>query len=91
MFTGDFKAGVQYAFEIYGCSAEGHRRHEKQIGYLQEQSKSAHTLHMQQNRCQSTLVLIEVIFQLSYLYKNSTSFCYTANGYLLSYYFNILS
>uniref|UniRef100_A0A672MJF7 Oncostatin M receptor n=1 Tax=Sinocyclocheilus grahami TaxID=75366 RepID=A0A672MJF7_SINGR len=41
--SGDFKAGVQYAFEIYGSSAEGHRRHEKQIGYLKEQSKSAHT------------------------------------------------
>ncbi|XP_043096771.1 leukemia inhibitory factor receptor isoform X2 [Puntigrus tetrazona] len=36
----DFKAGVQYAFEIYGCSAEGHRRHEKQIGYLKEQKPS---------------------------------------------------
>ncbi|XP_059405478.1 leukemia inhibitory factor receptor-like [Carassius carassius] len=35
--AGDFKAGVQYAFEIYGCSADGHRRHEKQIGYLKEQ------------------------------------------------------
>lgn len=32
-----FKAGVQYAFEIYGCSADGPRRHEKQIGYLKEQ------------------------------------------------------
>ncbi|XP_052412368.1 leukemia inhibitory factor receptor isoform X1 [Carassius gibelio] len=35
--AGDFKAGVQYAFEIYGCSADGPRRHEKQIGYLKEQ------------------------------------------------------
>uniref|UniRef100_A0A673HZE4 Oncostatin M receptor n=1 Tax=Sinocyclocheilus rhinocerous TaxID=307959 RepID=A0A673HZE4_9TELE len=38
--AGDFKAGVQYAFVVYGSSAEGHRRHEKQIGYLKEQSKS---------------------------------------------------
>uniref|UniRef100_A0A8C2BA93 Oncostatin M receptor n=1 Tax=Cyprinus carpio TaxID=7962 RepID=A0A8C2BA93_CYPCA len=64
--AGDFKAGVQYAFEIYGCSAEGHRRHEKQIGYLKEQSKSAHTLYMPHysgapNSCQSTLFLIQSV------------------------------
>ncbi|KAL1273704.1 hypothetical protein QQF64_026518, partial [Cirrhinus molitorella] len=35
--AGDFKAGVQYAFDIYGCSTEGHQHHEKQIGYLKEQ------------------------------------------------------
>ncbi|XP_056110642.1 leukemia inhibitory factor receptor [Rhinichthys klamathensis goyatoka] len=33
----DFKAGVQYRFIIYSCSAEGHRPREKQIGYLKEQ------------------------------------------------------
>ncbi|XP_067295681.1 leukemia inhibitory factor receptor isoform X2 [Pseudorasbora parva] len=31
-----FKAGVQYTFTIYSCSAEGHRPREKQIGYLKE-------------------------------------------------------
>uniref|UniRef100_A0A8C2DKJ2 Oncostatin M receptor n=1 Tax=Cyprinus carpio TaxID=7962 RepID=A0A8C2DKJ2_CYPCA len=35
--AGYFKAGVLYEFEIYGCSADGHRRHEKQIGYFKEQ------------------------------------------------------
>ncbi|KAK7163994.1 hypothetical protein R3I94_002652 [Phoxinus phoxinus] len=35
--TADFKAGVQYTFTIYSCSAEGHRPREKQIGYLEEQ------------------------------------------------------
>ncbi|CAM4546260.1 unnamed protein product [Leuciscus chuanchicus] len=33
----DFKAGVQYTFTIYSCSAEGHRPCEKRIGYVEEQ------------------------------------------------------
>ncbi|XP_051535717.1 leukemia inhibitory factor receptor-like [Myxocyprinus asiaticus] len=35
--AGDFKTGVRYTFIIYGCTIEGHRPHEKQIGYLEEQ------------------------------------------------------
>ncbi|XP_051552323.1 leukemia inhibitory factor receptor-like isoform X2 [Myxocyprinus asiaticus] len=35
--TGDFKMGVRYTFTVYGCNVEGHRPHEKQIGYLKEQ------------------------------------------------------
>ncbi|XP_048044668.1 leukemia inhibitory factor receptor isoform X1 [Megalobrama amblycephala] len=33
----EFTAGVQYTFTVYKCNAEGHRPHEKQIGYLKEQ------------------------------------------------------
>ncbi|XDV21454.1 hypothetical protein PO909_026548 [Leuciscus waleckii] len=35
--AGNFKAGVQYTFTIYSCSAEGHRPCEKRIGYVEEQ------------------------------------------------------
>ncbi|XP_073808038.1 leukemia inhibitory factor receptor [Danio rerio] len=34
--AGDFTAGVQYMFKIYGCGADGPRLHEKQTGYLKE-------------------------------------------------------
>ncbi|XP_051751765.1 leukemia inhibitory factor receptor isoform X2 [Ctenopharyngodon idella] len=35
--TGGFTAGVQYTFTVYNCNSEGHRPHEKQIGYSKEQ------------------------------------------------------
>ncbi|XP_055054337.2 leukemia inhibitory factor receptor [Misgurnus anguillicaudatus] len=38
--AGLFKPGVRYAFTVYGCNAKGHRPHEKQIGYLEEQKPS---------------------------------------------------
>ncbi|KAI7813666.1 leukemia inhibitory factor receptor [Triplophysa rosa] len=32
-----FRPGVRYTFTVYWCNAEGHRPHEKHIGYLEEQ------------------------------------------------------
>ncbi|XP_056602176.1 leukemia inhibitory factor receptor [Triplophysa dalaica] len=36
--AGYFKPGVRYTFTVYWCNAEGHKPHEKHIGYFVEQN-----------------------------------------------------
>ena len=37
-FTGDYKDGVRYTFNIYGCTEKGHKLLEIQTGYFLELS-----------------------------------------------------